>query len=160
MVVPEMLLYILVAKKFVFDFLDAFGLVAGRHAVLCEHVDGIAGRAEFAVQHDLVEELVLAAAFVDELGFDIDKVAKAARALVLHVEFQHGACESFAFDFVIGCAYGTEKVNTGLFEPDGVGGMVDDAHGVSFCVADLNTGCKRVIVVHECNYIWVVLSEI
>ena len=153
MVVPEMLLYILVAKKFVFDFLDAFGLVAGRHAVLCEHVDGIASGAEFAVQHDLVEEFVFATAFMYKPCFDIDKIAKSARALVLHVEFQHGACESFAFDFVIGGTYSAEKINAGLFKPDGVGGVVYDAHGVSFCVADLNTGLERKIVFHECNYI-------
>ena len=115
---------------------------------LREHVYGIAGRAEFAVQRDLVEELVFAAAFVDELGFDIDEIAKAARTLVLHVEFEDGACESFAFDFVIGGANGAEKIDTGLFEPDGVGGVVDDAHGVGFCIADLNAGLERKIVFH------------
>ena len=148
MVEPKKLHYILVAENLVFDFLDAFGLVAGRDSTFREHVDGISGRADFAVQKDSVKELVFAAAFVDELGFDIDEIAKAARTLVLHVQFEDGACESFAFDFVIRGSDGAEKIDTGLFKPDGVGGVVYDAHGIGFCVTDLNTSGKRVIIIH------------
>ena len=151
MVEPKKLHYILVAKKFVFDFLDAFGLVAGGYSVFREDVDGITGRADFAVQGDLVEELVFAASFVDELGLDIDKIAKTAGALVLYIQLKDGACEAFAFDFVVGGACGTEKIDSGLFKPDGVGGVVDDSHGVGFGVADLNMGLERKIIIHGCK---------
>ena len=115
-------------------------------------MDGVAGRADFAVQSDLVKEFVLAAAFVYQPCFDIDKVPEAARALVLHVQFEDGACETFAFDFVVRGAHGTEKVNACLLEPNGVGGVVDDAHGVGFGVTDFDVCFKSKIVIHECNY--------
>ena len=115
-------------------------------------MDGIAGRANFTVQGHLVEELVLAAAFVDESRFDIDKIAKTARAFVLNVQFQNRTCKTFAFDFVIRGAYGTEKIHARLFKPDGVGGVVDNAHGVGFCVTDFDMSFKSKIVIHECNY--------
>jgi hypothetical protein len=57
---------------------------------------------------------------------------------VSYGNFEHRGCKAFGFHFGVTCANGAEEFGTGLFEPYGVNGMVDDSHLVGFCVADID----------------------
>lgn len=120
-------------EDFFFDFLEALGLVACREPVFREYMQGRTCGAERAVHENFVVETALELVDAFHGGFDVGDVAVAAGVLVLHVDFEDGAFEPFLFHFYIGGAYRPEKFGSGLFKPDGVGGVVYHSHGVGFC---------------------------
>lgn len=126
------------AEDDVLNLLDTFWHFARGEAALCEGVQRGACGAEVAIDKYFVHKTALECAFVDKLCFYIDDIAEFAGTLVLYAQFQNGACKAFFFDFGVGGAYRLEKINTGLFKPNGVGGVVDNAHGVCFCIADFD----------------------
>lgn len=121
------------SEHFFFDFLENFRLVACREPVLREDMQGRARGAERAVHENFVVETAFE--FIDAFHgrFDVGDVAVAAGVLVLHVDFEDGAFEPFLFHFNVWGAYRPEKFGSGLFKPDGVGGVVDNSHRVGFC---------------------------
>lgn len=70
--------------------------------------------------------------------FDVYGITELAGLPVTDYQLEHRTFEPFFFDGSVGCADGLEKIDARLFEPDGVGSVVHDPHGVGFGVADLD----------------------
>lgn len=123
-----------------FELAEARGDFSRGPAVLGHAVERGARGAEFPVHGCLVEESDAQLAFADHRRLDIHEVAIVRGRLELHVQFEDGGGEPFGFHVGVACAGRAEKLGTGLFKPYGVNGVVDNAHLVSFRVADFDAG--------------------
>ena len=125
-----------------FHPLETFGLFHGRFAILGERVQCRCGGAEVVAHEKPVLELPFQLVHLIYGSFYVYGVAEPAGFPVAHDQLEYGALEPFLLDCGVGGAYRLEEVYAGLLEPDGVGSVVYDPHGVGFCVPDFDMACE------------------
>lgn len=93
---------------------------------------GASRGAKLAFDAKFVSELEMKFALALKGGFNVHKFAVMSGIAVSDGQFQDGAGVTLGFDFDVGGTQCLKKIQSSLFKPDWVNGVMNDSHLVGF----------------------------